>query len=927
MQIIKPLQLSLLNRSFAYQRKFYLSVGALYGFELTSGKSLLEQDVWEKIAECEELKLLDAALPKHQAEFLVYGCAETPAGEPKKELAVDIQVGPLKKSLLALGKGYWRGLPGFKKQSIEEAFTRLPLTAAFAYGGEDYELNPEGQGHQKVKTPEDEEAYPVTQLQQLKKPATDPGKPLEQAFTSALDFMAEQRKPYAGTYDEAYQAEAMPGLPDDFDFRFCQDALPDQQFASQYLPASLEYRLQNLNAEYPVIKGKLPTWKVVASYLQKKNRQDTIEEGHLDLHPETVYFLPNQNLGLILYRGQLQVERDDARDITALQLAIENPSDPRSKAYYLDQLNKRSDQKNAWRYLMDTQPLLPAQLTCGMALLLETTGEAPNIDMPIKEKAENLAEQTLQEEKQKWVEAQANVDLPDFQVPEVAPPQWQQELEALLERMLPKKPDGNLDISKIDFDAFDELRELNNKIQAEQKAQAIAAALPPLQALLKDPVLKDQHAQIQKSIDDLLNPPLPPWPRPGLESTIVGVDAELKQLKEDLNNLDKQLAPDHLERLNQQFVDSFAQLEDVKDKLYLAEEQIFESYRMGAEHLEGGSPVHSLEALQKAQTEVIQAIEKGLPLPTRDLANMDLSNRILKGVDFSDCYMEAVQLSGSNLSQANLSGAILTHTELEEVDFSQACLDNANLGASSLQNCNFSGANLHKINFNRSRLTQVNFKDARLDESQWMTTEVSRCNFTKASLRQLNLIEPRWEECDFTGCDLGQGNFLNAEFSGCKFDSGKAEGTNFVEVVAENTSFKAVQFNNARFVGGCQLNGSDFSGASLQMASFREASVKKSRFDRANLQQVDLELGDFTGSSFERANLYRANLANVNFTACALEDANLMEASLYHARVVQANLRGANLYAANFLYMEYGETRFDGANLDRTLLQDWRPPA
>ncbi|WP_404418197.1 DUF2169 domain-containing protein [Marinospirillum sp.] len=923
MQIIKPLQLTLLNRSFTYQRRFYLSLGALHGFELSSGKPLLEQEIWEKIAECEELQILDAALPKYQAEYLVYGCAETPGLNPQKELLVGIQVGELKKSLQVQGSGFWQGFPGFQQQQVEEPFSRLPLSAAFAYGGESFTDNPEGQGHQKVKTPEGEERYPITQLQVLDDPATDPGKPVHLAFTAAQDLMAPQRQQYAGTYDEAYQADVMPGLPDDFDFRFCQDALPDQRFDSQFLPKNLSYQLQHLNAEHPKLQGKVPDWQITAWYLQKQPGQQEAQVKNLQLQPETLFLLPNQNLGLVLYRGQLLVEREDARDVSALMVALEDPKAPKSKEHYQDQLFKRSDQKNAWRYLMDTQPLLPDQLTCGLALLMEQTGEAPNIDLPQKEKAENLAEQALEEQKKEWQEFQEQ--LPELQGQAAPAPEWQKELEAFLEKVLPKKPDGSLDIAKIDFDAFDELTDLNKRIQEEEQQQTLDVALPPLKALLADPSLEKHHPLIQEKIDQLLNPPIPPWPRPELEDNLQRVDQELNRLQEDFMEIREQLTSDRYESLKQQLQASQDQLLELKTQLYEAEKKIKQGYRMGAEHLEGGSPLRSEEERNRLQQEVLYAVRQGQVLPTDDLSNMDFTGMQLDGADFSNCYMEGVQLKDASLRQANLQGVILVHAHLEGTDFTQACLDEANLGANQIQNCRFVKASMKKVNFNRSNLQGIDFTGAVMDESQWMTTQVNDCNFAHTSLQKLNLIEPKWQECHFKEANLSQGNLLNARFTDCSFEKLAAKGTNFVELIAENSSFQQGQLNNVRFVGGCQLSGSDFSQASLKMASFREAKVSGGNFDRANLEQADLELGDFNGASFYRSNLFRANLANVNFTRTYLEDANLMEASLYHARVVQADLRGANLYAANLLYMEYGETRFDFANLDRTMLQDWRP--
>lgn len=927
MQIIKPLQLTLLNRPFIYKKRFYLSLGAVYGFELTSGKSLLEQDVWEQISKCEELQLLDAALPKHQAEFLIYGCAETPEGDARKELLVDIRVGDLQKSLQVQGAGFWQGLPGFKHQQVEETFNRLPLSAAFSYGGQNYSDNPEGLGHEKTKTPEGEERHPITQLQLLKDLATEPGKPISLAFTGALDLMAPQRQQYAGTYDDAYQAQAMPGLPDDFDFRFCQDALPDQRFDSQHLPTSLSYSLQHLNADYPQLKGQVPFWQVTAWYLQTQPNQQEPEIKQLKLLPETLFLLPNQNLGLVLYRGQVLTARDDARDISALMVALEDSKASKSEDHYQDQLRKRSDQKNAWRFLLDTQPLLPDQLTCGMALLIES-GQMPKLELSQLQKTDELKKEQEAKAQKNLDEAvaQAKAINPDYQAPKLEKPEepeWQKKVKALESKILPKKADGSPDLANIDFDAMQEIQLVVDEAKVYETQKMLDEVIPKLEQLLQNPDLETQHPQIREQIENLINPPLPSWPRHDLNKQLDAMSLSLKEQQQELEALDLPL--EQKKALEVQLSQAVNELLTQKEKLGELALQIKETYLMGAEHQNKCAPILSPRELDAHQKAVRTAIEKGRPLPTDDLADMDLSGLNLDGWDFSYCYMEGVNLTGTSLKGARLYKTILVYAELVNTDFTDADLQEANLGSSHIKGSCFAKANLNKVRLNRSNLQQVNFNQARMDETQWLDTQVQGCDFTQASMRKLNMIEPSWQACHFKQTDLSLGNFVNACFSNCNFEQLIAEGTNFVELIAENTSFYQGQMNNVRFVKGCQLSGSDFREASLKMASFRESQLQGSKFDRANLEQADLELGNFTGASFYRSNLFRANLANVNFTNAYLEDANLMEASLYHARVVQADLRGANLYAANFLYMEYGETRFDAANLDRTLLQNWRP--
>lgn len=928
MQIIKPLHLSPLNRSFTYQRQHFLSLGALYGFELGTGKPVLEQDLWTLIAATPEIQVLDAALPKPQAEFLVYGCAETPAAQPRKELAIHIEVAGLKKQLQVSGPGFWRGLPGFRQPQIDATFTRLPLSRALAYGGKGFAENPEGLGHQQLATDTGENLYPITQLQLLGTPATTPGEPLPLAFTGAMDFMAPQRQQHAGTYDAAYQQNAMPGLPDDFDWLFCQDALPDQRFNSGQLPRAASYRLQNLNARLPLLEGQLPDWQAQAWLLQQTAEDPQHRPIKVSLHAETLFLLPNQQLGILLYRGQHRVSRDDARDIKALMLALEDPANPKPDQHYTEQLQLRSDQANAWRYLLDTQPLLPNQLTCGMQLLLAQGAEMPALDQPQMDKAELLAaaaqDQAMQNlDKERAALQQQGIALPPLPAPP-QPPEWQAQIEALQARILPKKPDGTPDLVKVDFDAMQEIGPLVEQITAQELQQAKNEALPQLEALLQIPELEPQYPLILQKIEALKNPPRSPWPRMDVQAQLDEVQQQLQQQAQEVQNLTG-LPDEQRIKLQQQLAMSQQQLQAMQQQLQDATQKIKDTYRMGAEQLEQGAPLRSETERQTLRQQVLAAVRAHQPLPTDDLSDLDLSGQQLDDVDFSNCYMEGINLTGSSLRGACLQGVILVHAELVNTDFTGAAFEGANLGASQIKNCRFDQARLHGVNFNKARLHGNSFIAAQLDQTQWLASSISHCNFSSASLTGLNLVDPVLEQCNFTAANLSQCNLVNPVFNACRFDRLKAEGSNFVKMQAPNTSFVEAQLNNVRFVSGCQLQSCDFSRAQLNLASFREAVLTNSRFDAADMAQADLELADLSGSSLKKARLFRANLANANFSNASLEDANLMESVLYHARVVNADLRGANLYAANLLYLEHGQTRFDFANLDRTLLQDWRP--
>ncbi len=135
---------------------------------------------------------------------------------------------------LVTGDRYWRAGAGGYDMTLPAPFTSMPLTWERAWGGrEETPLgpreeprNPVGTGFRATDGVQSFDGIPVANVE-------DPAAPI----TSWRDHPApcgfgpigphwEPRRSYAGTYDEAWQNDRAPYLPDDFDPRFLQVAPP-----------------------------------------------------------------------------------------------------------------------------------------------------------------------------------------------------------------------------------------------------------------------------------------------------------------------------------------------------------------------------------------------------------------------------------------------------------------------------------------------------------------------------------------------------------------------------------------------------------------------------------------------------------------------------------------------------------------------------
>ena len=216
---------------------------------------------------------------KPATDVLVNGQAYAPAGKPTKTVDVSIRVGPLTKHLRVFGDRHWYpGLLGGLKQSSPEKFERLPITYERAFGGWDrtdpdptkqqlYSKNPIGRGFSTKKHHLKERPLPnIEQPSHLISAWND--RPAPGGFGAIASYWSP-RLEWGGSYDEEWMEGKFPLLPDDFDDRFYQSALPDQQ-VNDFLGGGEDVTLENLT-ESGSLKFSLP--KVRLNFLTRFGKQ------------------------------------------------------------------------------------------------------------------------------------------------------------------------------------------------------------------------------------------------------------------------------------------------------------------------------------------------------------------------------------------------------------------------------------------------------------------------------------------------------------------------------------------------------------------------------------------------------------------------------------------------------------------------------
>jgi uncharacterized protein YjbI with pentapeptide repeats len=329
LKIVKPDAAEVLVRVFSNsQQQYCLSIGLIQSFALHSSATLPAPHTSLVYAVAAEAlgknAMLDEGLPKACGEFLLYGAAYPPVGHSGQPLSVKVSVGGLQKQLAVFGD---RTISTLGLRSAPATFSRMPLTPANAYGGKSYPLNPQGKGADKVADPKTtglQRPMPNVELpDQLMLSATEQPAPAGYwAFTPDSPTRAK----LLGRFNDHWLINRWPHLPTDTQADYFQTAPADQRL-SQYFRGDEAISLHNLHPQLPFIETALPKSRGRIFVEQQRTAQESIFK-ELTTHIETVWLLPDQLTGLVLYRAVVAIEDSTAADIKHVYTELEPLGEP-----------------------------------------------------------------------------------------------------------------------------------------------------------------------------------------------------------------------------------------------------------------------------------------------------------------------------------------------------------------------------------------------------------------------------------------------------------------------------------------------------------------------------------------------------------------------------------------------------------------------
>lgn len=876
MKTLKPMRLGVLTRPFENERKYYLSIGVLVFFPFDDPDYLLPDIALWKLSASElgSEGILDECMPKSSAEVLLSAKA-FPKNPPQGSCHVRFQMETTDRTLYIFGDRTW----GFIHPSDPEPFESMPISYSRAFGGEGFALNPIGKGYASIQTPQGS-IRPLPNIEHPKQIIASPNDRPEPAGFMPLPITSPLRQQKVGTYDDAWLKERYPGFPADFDWTFFNVAPETQRFKG-FLKGGESFVCENMHPEQSSIRSRLPTG-IARCFLQFKG-QDTKELREVSTKIDTLWLFPHAERGLVIYRGVVPVQEDDAADISHLMIAYEAQGKPKTKDHYQSVFQARIHFDTAAAVLRDRDllPELPKRPPCpeektDMDGLIST-------NRLVLENARRGAQKRLDQVRtdiQRIIDEAppgATIPQPDLSlvpqtVPEMMSPPTLEEIPDLVEQAIK--------------DAEEKRKEAMAKVaEAEAQARKLCSEnnlnYDELVEKEKDRELRRRRRySAQTHFDNFRE----------LIQMAENAGADTSELRASLEDPE----------LIKKFVDMEAKLNEAYAKIvhYLPPT------------LAEGDPI--------LRSELEEGAAQGKTFAGRDFSNADFSGLNLQNIDFEGACLESAKLGGANLQGANLKYAILTRADLTGANLKGADMSHANLGSTILRNADASQAKLIKAVLSKADFQGARFAGADLCGADFMESHIEDADFSDAQLNDLVFFRPTLKRLNLTGASLSKASFIEGQFEDIDLSGAKAQGAIFIGISAQRIRFDGADLRSARL-----LKESAFPGASFIKARMEGFNARGCNLQGANLSDSDLSKADFSEANLQEANLCRVHANDAVFVRSDLrkaqvEESVFMQAILQKADVSGASFKDSNLFRADAMGMRGDkDTSFQGAFVKR----------
>ena len=731
--------------------------------------------VWDAIKPAlEDYSTFDEGWPKLQGEYLVCGAAYPPTDSKQQPVSAQVSVGDLNKRLAVFGDRFFNALGGI---SDPLPFERMPISPSTALGGEGFDGNPYGKGAVPLQAEDGSNKHPLPNIELPDALMTSlTSRPGVAGFWPYYPDMP-QRAQFLGKFDENWTQTRWPHLPIDTNFTYFQVAPPDQRLAEGFWQGGERFSIQNMHPTHRLLTGTLPALRARLFPVVAVSDNE-IELAEVQMRLETIYLLPDQLVGIALYRTVIQVGDPDAKDIVGLCTVLEALSDaPRAAVDCVNELKPLA--REALGPLVRKPP-------------------APQPDAKDENARLDELTQKIRQEREVFLKQMKSSGMTDAQV-----------LGYLKQN--PQTRQYALAIEQLGggFDKFFENLEGMIAMVQDSDSEVPTEAEP-------DPASRNAGRMARLEVlsrksrgESCRDLNLPEADLSGLD--LSGIDFSGAMLA-GANFVGATLRFTKFDRaVLGKAIFTGADLSGASFSLASAHKAQFQA-----------AVLNSVNAVRAdlAGSFFIDAVLEGADFSMANLSGAHLQNTHLVGVTANGCDFTGAILTKANLSGAKLLEAIFAGADLTEADLSKAACIKASFSVAKLHKAKLVGTDLTQSSADEgTQATGTDFRDAQLDHASWVGANLSGANLDRISGEQLDLSD----------CNMSQTSMRRAVAKGVRFD----------RAVIDQSNLSMSNFMEGSFAGATltsvALQSCNLYGVNLLNAEFKNANLEGCYIDRTIL--------------------------------------------------------------------------------------------
>ena len=842
MKITKPLKLGLLHRTYSQNSVHSLVVKPLVFFNLDVPRPLVsEQEGWARLAVgMPEYQVLDEVMPKAFPEVVLAGVAHSKV--PVTELEVAIKIGAVEKRLRVTGDRIWQKHWYGYRASPVAAFTSMPIDWSRAFGNKELLTNPIGLGPIVQEDPGNQVTlvgfpnveYPNERLTRHKQAITPASfGPIHPAWAPRVNFI--------GDFDQSYIDHVFPDMPEDMDLRRFNLAPDDQQIPS--LAGDETFQLEHLHPKFESFASKLPGVRARAFIGNVGAIQEVV------LAPETVWLLPEINLGVVIYCGEAEVSGRYAQLVVDnLLMAYEHQEDPaRDLAYYNDVLEQRTNTDTALAHIFDESQLSPLKSKDEQAAL--TQEHVDEVDRLNAYQDEHFEKVQRRYQNETGLTASSDV------------------------KPTPVNPEmviAPAALARADFSLGPPLQSAKASMEAAETAAARdRAALP-----------EGQTSVINESDEEIISL--------ALSKTDGSYERESY---ERLRSTSEHAEQDRIDvvRLELQGA-AFNQTPQAISllKFVVAGTELRNAVRLA---LDSGERLSYRDFT-------------GADLSGMDFSGKDLQGTIFECANLTNANLQGCNLQGASFLAANLCSTNLSNTVLRDANLSMAYGHDTVFrqavfeGSVLMQNANLVGSD-----FTQSKISGLVSLKSRLRGCEFSESVVTQSIFTETSLAGSSFSETQITMSQFLACD----------FKLTEWFCPALERTVFVNSGMQLMSVEEGVFVRCQIAGDTFATGSNFTRSEFSDSGLRSLTATGISFSEARLVRTDLAMSQFRGGNFTEACFSECIANESNFSSCDFQNALISSTNLTGSLLIDSNFEGADFYESDILLADFTNAEIDQA--------------